>query len=107
MLNIYLSGQVDLSVNGCLMDRASTLPKFALICGVLALGLCGCSNTIHRTVRYPYPVIQAHILKNGGKEIERAGQPWCELTIEEGSRYESVIDRTWIRATASGTNATR
>jgi len=85
----------------------------------IVLNVCGCSSNITKivrppyaivmasTVRHPYAFVQGRILEKGGKEIEQDGQPWSVLVIEEGLTNKSVIDRTWIRATANGTNGTR
>jgi len=71
-----------------------------------ALTVCGCSNTTRRTIRYPYPVVQGHILQKGGKLVEREGQQWSELEIQEQSPERTVINRTWIRAAPAGANKT-
>jgi hypothetical protein len=90
------------------MHRTPALLKAQVAAAVITLGLCGCSNTIHRTVRYPYAVVQAHVLQKGGKVVQNEWWTGCELEIVEGSSDGGItLDHTWIRATQAGTDATK
>jgi hypothetical protein len=69
--------------------------------------LCGCSNTVQRTVRCPYATVQARVLENGGRVLTNSS--WhCQLEIDEGSSDGGLTrDHTWIRASEVGANTTK
>jgi hypothetical protein len=69
---------------------------------------CGCSNTVQQIVRYPYPIVEAHVLANGGKVLDNGRWRGCELTVDEGSSDGgNTRDHTWIRASEAGISTTK